>query len=251
MKKFDFSKLTAKAKNLLKFNKTKEDIDEAELETEVEAETVEDIPPEEAARIKRTKEIFDWMEVLVTAVIAVVVIFSMFFRVATIDGSSMLYTLVGTDPYYKTEGDRVIITNLAYTPKQGDIVVISRNANNSAQNGNTNLGPIIKRVIAVGCQWVDIRTDEDGIGIVYVDGVPLDEPYISTYTPSPKEYGDVEFPKYVPEGSVFVLGDNRQNSLDSRFSVIGEDGVVDTRYILGHAIFRIYPFNRLGRIENK
>ena len=246
MKKFDFSMFNFKTKKKYKHSLEDDYIGEQEeLETEVEdTEDDEPLSPEEVKKM-RTKEIFDWMEVLVTAVIAVVVIFSLFFRVATIDGSSMLYTLVGNDPARGIVGDRVIITNIAYTPKYGDIVVISRNVYNNVNSQNTSQGPIIKRVIAVGGQWVDIDFET---ATVYVDGKPLDEPYISSYTDS--KY-DVDFPLYVPEGHVFVLGDNRQYSLDSRSSLIGKNGVIDNRYILGHAIYRIYPFNRIGSIENR
>ena len=192
-----------------------------------------------------TEELFEWIEVLVVAVVTVVLVFSLFFRVASIDGSSMLNTLVGADAYSGKVGDKVIITNFAYTPKYGDIVVISRNIENSAESLESSQGPIIKRVIAVGGQTVDIDFES---GTVYVDGKALKEDYIST--PTTSKY-DVDFPVYVPEGSIFVMGDNRQNSLDSRSSQIGNNGLVDTRYILGHAVFRIFPFNRIGRIDNK
>lgn len=215
-----------------------------ELAEAFEEESDEELP-EEATQKGFKKELFEWLEVLITAVISVVIIFSVFFRIATIDGSSMLNTLVGADPYRGVVGDRVIITNFAYTPKNGDIVVISRNAENSAKAQSTSQGPIIKRVIAVGGQTVDIDFDT---ATVYVDGKALKEDYIST--PTDTKY-DVDFPVYVPEGSIFVLGDNRQNSLDSRSSYIGENGIIDTRYILGHAIYRIFPFNRIGRIDGK
>ena len=163
--------------------------------------------------------------------IAVVLIFSFVFRVATIDGPSMQDTL--------WNGEKVIITNLAYTPKAGDIVVVSRNKSNSLTEESEL--PIIKRIIATEGQVVDIDFVK---GEVYVDGVK--ENYVDV--PTNLRY-DITFPVTVDEGCVFVLGDNRNDSLDSRASWIGNNGMIDTRYILGHAIFRIYPFNKIGGID--
>jgi len=197
----------------------------------------DDVALEEAEKEKTfvsavKKEAFEWLEVIITAVIAVVIIFSLFFRVATIDGPSMKETL--------HHGDKVIITNFAYTAKQGDIVVISRNKLNTADGVTESEMPIIKRVIAVAGQTVDIDFQK---GIVYVDGKALDEPYTST--PTNRQF-DVKFPLTVAPDSVFVLGDNRNDSMDSRDSRIGNDGMVDTRYILGRAVYRIYPFDDIG-----
>ncbi len=179
--------------------------------------------------------VFDWLEVLVHAIIAVVICFSFLFRIATIDGPSMKDTL--------HHGERVIISNLFYEPKVGDIVVISRNKENSVYTMNDSNTPIIKRIIAMEGQTVDIDFEK---GVVYVDGIELDEPYART--PTNRKY-DVEFPVTVDEGCVFVLGDNRNDSMDSRDSRIGEYGMVDTRYILGHAVFRILPFDKIGRLD--
>ena len=221
-----------------------EDLNGFEINEEFvsEIETMEEI---EEKKHSFSKEIIEWLEVVATAVIAVVLIFSFVFRIATISGDSMLNTLIGGNSFNGNNGDKVIITNIAYEPDNGDIVVISRNAENSVAGQLTGQGPIIKRVIAKGGQTVDIDFDN---GIVYVDGVALKEDYISTPTTTK---ADVEFPLYVPEGYIFVLGDNRQDSLDSRFTQIGEGGLVDTRYVLGHAIFRIYPFDRIGGLDNK
>lgn len=192
---------------------------------------------------KAAHEILEWLEILVTAIIAVVVIFSLIFRVATIDGDSMKNTLFGANKFTGAVADKVIITNLMYEPKQGDIVVVSRNIENSVEGQTRSNSPIIKRVIAVGGQTVNIDFTE---GIVYVDGKALKEDYTSTPTTNK---ADVQFPLYVPEGYIFVLGDNRAESLDSRYSQIGENGLIDTRYVLGHAVFRIYPFDRIGGLD--
>ena len=181
--------------------------------------------------ISITKETFEWLEVVVSAMLAVVIIFTFVFRVATIVGGSMKDTLYN--------GEKIIITDWFYTPKIGDIVVVSRNASNSYQTDEGE-GPIIKRIIATEGQTVDIDFNS---GIVYVDGVALDEPY--TRTPTNLRY-DVKFPVRVPDNHVFCLGDNRNESIDSRSSRIGNGGMIDERYILGKAVFRVFPFERFG-----
>ena len=181
-----------------------------------------------------SQEVIDSLGVLTFAVVAVVIIFCLVFRVATIKGTSMLETL--------QNGDKVIISNINYEPEHGDIVVISRNAENSVESESAE--PIIKRVIATSGETVDI---DFTTGEVKVDGTVLDEDYISTPT---TRHHDVEFPVFVPEGYIFVLGDNRDVSLDSRSSQIGENGLVDTRYVLGKALFRIFPFQSIGGLYN-
>lgn len=202
----------------------------------VNTEYADNLPDttEEERKPSLAEEIFEWLDVLATAIIAVVIIFSLIFRIATISGPSMQNTLF--------TGDKVIISNLGYTPKQGDIVVVSRNVNNSVEDTAESQEPIIKRVIAVSGQTVEIDFER---GVVSVDGVELDEPY--TKTPTNRKF-DVQFPLYVPEGYIFVLGDNRNNSMDSRDGRIGEGGLIDTRYVLGHAVFRIFPFNSIGSL---
>ncbi len=178
-------------------------------------------------------ELFDWLEIIVFAIIIVVLIFTFVFRVVTIVGQSMENTVF--------EGEKLVISNWFYTPKAGDIVVVSRNIENTPSDERSS-GPIIKRVIAVENQVVDI---DFSTGVVYVDGVALDEPY--TKTPTNLKY-DIDFPVTVKENCVFCLGDNRNESLDSRSSAIGEGGMIDTRYILGRVVLRVYPFNRFGGI---
>lgn len=204
----------------------------------VDTDFAESLEEEKPVKRKNTfgQEIIEWLEVVCVAIIAVVVVFSLIFRVATIEGRSMLDTLV--------ENDKVIITNFNYTPKQGDIVVISRNIENSAQNESDGSEPIIKRVIAVGGQTVNIEN-----GIVSVDGVPLREDYIGGRETEAYDM-TVKFPLYVPEGHIFVLGDNRPESLDSRSSKIGKGGLIDNRYVLGHAVYRFFPFDKMGALTN-
>ena len=186
----------------------------------------------EVTKKNQTKrEIFEWLEIIVVAISVVIILFTMVFKVITISGDSMIDTL--------HNGEKILISNLFYEPERGDIVVISRNADNSTEFTSQETC-IIKRIIATEGQVVDI---DFKTGVVSVDGVELKEDY--TYTPTNVQ-GDVKFPVIVPEGHVFVLGDNRNDSSDSRFLKLGYNGMVDERNILGRAIIRILPFDRFG-----
>lgn len=179
-------------------------------------------------------DFFDWLEILVTAIVLLVVLFTFIFKVVTIDGPSMENTL--------HNGERIVISNIGADAKSGDIVVISRNQNNIVADTDA-AAPIIKRVIATEGQIVDIDFET---GVVYVDGVALNESYVKT--PTNVKF-DINFPVSVPEDCVFVLGDNRNNSTDSRSSLIGDHGMIDKRYILGKVVLRVLPFDKFGRVE--
>ncbi|MBE6788663.1 MAG: signal peptidase I [Ruminococcaceae bacterium] len=171
-------------------------------------------------------EIFDWFEAICFSMIAVILVFTVFIRSAQVDGDSMLPTLNDTD--------RLLLVNTAITGVEyGDIVVITQ---------PTSIGhPIIKRVIATEGQTVNIDFEK---GMVYVDGILKEEPYILEATTSIPN-NCVEFPFTVDEGHVFVMGDNRNNSTDSRDADVGQ---IDERYILGKAFFRLFPFENAGFI---
>ena len=164
------------------------------------------------------RDLYEWVQALVCSVLAVVVIFTFGVRLIGVDGHSMVPTL--------QHGDRLLVLNsMFYDDYQyGDIVILTKETFLSA--------PIVKRVIAVGGQTVDIDFES---GSVYVDGKLLNEPYINALTF--QEEG-VEFPVVVPEGSIFVMGDNRNHSDDSRNSRLG---TVDTRYVIGKAVFLAFP----------
>lgn len=156
--------------------------------------------------------VYDWLEVAVKAVILVAVCFALVGRMVKVQGGSMEPTL--------HEGDRLFITRIGGV-KAGDIVV-------SAQpNAYDEL--LIKRVIATEGQEVDI---DFSTGEVKVDGVVLEEPYIAE--PTHLSY-DIQFPVKVEEGCVFLMGDNRNHSIDSRSTDIGQ---ADLRYLVGKVVFR-------------
>ena len=171
------------------------------------------------------KSVMLYVHDLLYLLIIALTILLLCFRVVIVSGSSMKATLL--------DGDYLLLLSSTFyrTPKYGDIVVISKN---SFDNGE----PIVKRVIATEGQKVDIDFEKK---IVYVDGKPLDEPY--TFTPTEDAEGIV-FPVTVDEGCVFVLGDNRGISLDSRSREIG---MIDCREIIGKAIFLFFPGTDKGR----
>lgn len=169
--------------------------------------------------------LYDTADSVKGAVIVVFLVFALMFRAIGVDGDSMWPTLV--------DGDWVAITGMTFNIERGDIVVVT-------QPWERNI-PIIKRVIAVGGDTVNIDFDTHE---VYVNGTKIDEPYISE--PTSVSY-DVEFPLTVDEGKLFVMGDNRNVSLDSRSSKIG---LIDERYVFGKAIGRLYPTGDWDIYEN-
>ncbi len=170
-------------------------------------------------------DIYDWLETVVIAVSVVAVVFSFVFRIVNVDGDSMNNTLV--------DSDKLLISDVFYEPEVGDIVIISRSG---AYDVQQDKDPLIKRVIATEGQTVDINFET---GNVYVDGNLLQENYIKEPT---FLKADVDFPVTVTENCVFVLGDNRNDSKDSRFSEIG---MVPTDRIIGKALVRVYPFSEI------
>ena len=154
------------------------------------------------------------------AVTAVLVLFSILFRPCTVQGNSMVPTL--------QDGDYLLLSNLNYEPAVGDIVAIRRDGDE----------PLIKRVIALGGDTLFIDPDS---GKVYRNGTVLDEPYLSVTTPAVQAVGEIT----VPEGTLFVMGDNRPNSHDSRYNDIGPVALTD---ILGEAVWRLYPLSRFGSV---
>lgn len=174
---------------------------------------------------KAAVRLYGWMQALVSALLLVLLIFLFAVKIIGIEGSSMLPTL--------RNGDYVLATaGLLSPPKQGDVVVLRKNSFMS--------DPIVKRVIATAGQTVDINFET---GAVRVDGKLLNEPYILEKT---KTMYDVSFPVKVPEGCIFVLGDNRNRSTDSRYSGVG---MVDDRYILGKVLMILAPPGRIGAIR--
>lgn len=177
--------------------------------------------------------VYDYLETFCFALSLMMLLFLFVFRYVSVDGDSMRDTL--------HDEDKLIISNLFYTPETGDIIVI-----NPESHGD-NAEPIIKRVIATEGQTVRIDYEN---WAVYVDGVKLDEPYIEAMREVEMERWGEDTPmngtsvtKYkteftVGEGKVFVMGDNRNNSKDSRSREYGEMGV---NRILGRVIIRISP----------
>ena len=170
-------------------------------------------------------DLYFWLQALVLALVALILLFTFVGRIIGVDGSSMYPTL--------HHGDMLLLQSVGYEPKQGDVVVLTKAFRDVD-------GPIVKRVIAVGGQTVDIDYDA---GTVAVDGQVLDEPYIleEMLWPSSSHMQETHFE--VPEDSIFVMGDNRNGSTDSRHEWLGS---IDEDYILGQAVAVLWPLGRIG-----
>lgn len=174
-------------------------------------------------------DLYFWMQALAVALVLLILTFTLAGRVIQVVGSSMVPTL--------HENDLMLLQSIGYTPKQGDVVVLRKSS--------FMVEPIVKRVIAVGGQHVSINYTDN---TVTVDGVVLDEPYILEYMqdPSLRHSEGCLSEVDVPEGSIFVMGDNRNNSSDSRDQNLG---TVDERYVLGHVLCVLLPFEHFGAVD--
>lgn len=207
-----------------------EEPEEQTLEPET-ADAPEEGEAQQEGKKKKEKDppdvaIYTWLRELTRCMVFVVLLFVFVVRLMTVDGDSMLPTL--------RNGEMVLLLSGAMyqEPENGDIVVAYIPLMGK---------PLIKRVIATEGQTVDIDFTTHQ---VWVDGELLDEPYISEPIADPES--GLAFPQTVPEGHIFILGDNRNNSRDSRDIIVG---MVDTRCIMGKVLARVAPMDAIGKVE--
>ncbi len=171
--------------------------------------------------------LYEWFQVMVGCLTAIVLLLLFVVRILYVEGPSMLPTL--------HQNDVMVVQELGYTPRHGDVVVLT-------QEFRGITGPIVKRVIATEGQTVDI---DYAAGTVTVDGVVLDEPYIN-FEPMHAPFYENQSHVTVPQGRIFVMGDNRNHSNDSRDVLLG---TVDTRRVIGHVVTVLFPFQDFGLVQ--
>lgn len=164
------------------------------------------------------RSVFRWLYAIVGVLVVFFVSWTLFFHIVGVDGSSMQPTL--------SDNDRLFVYTFNYKPQNGDIVVIA------SETGDAYL---VKRVVALEKQVVDV--DSTG-GVVYVDGGAVEGEYAFPITK--KAENEIAYPYTVPDGKIFVMGDNRDDSVDSRSRFVG---AVDESRIIGKVVFRFYPFS--------
>lgn len=179
------------------------------------------------------KGLIEQLELVVIVFVIIVLIFSFAARMCQVSGDSMRDTLYN--------GENVIVSDAFYTPERGDIIVFHQ----TGESRNDYNEPIVKRVIGVVGDTVKVEHFRDRMRVTVTDSegnsTVLDEDYIRYEYPT---YADSV--TYVEEGTVFVMGDNRSDSSDSRSARIG---LVDTRRILGKVVVRVTPFDRFGKVN--
>lgn len=201
----------------------------------IETEIVE--TQQDDGQRKLLKNTYEWLEIICVAISLMLVVFMFVFRIVQVDGHSMNNTL--------KHGDRLVISNAFYTPEAGDIVVIVTDGGKYAE------APLIKRIIATEGQTVELDTVNWKVFITEKDGTrhELDDSvYDSLINRDGRdmEQGIITYPYTVPEGCVFVMGDNRNASDDSR-----NLGAISADNIVGRVLFRIVPFDKFGNVNEK
>ena len=200
-------------------------------------EASEDNSDKMPAKKRAAAEALDWFDTVITSIVAIIVIFALVTRLSTVDGGSMKPTLY--------DQERLLITDFCYTPQHNDIVVVWTDNLYNELTGEMGEA-IVKRVVGLPGDTIRVDVSEGAVyrngekleteeidGVIYEDGHPIFD-----YT---KETYDMEVT--VPDGYVFVMGDNRNNSVDSRD---GRVGFVDMNYIIGKAYLRVAPLERFG-----
>ncbi len=181
--------------------------------------------------------VLDYVEMFVFTVAVVILVLSFGFRLCRVSGPSMNNTLLN--------GEQLIVSNLFYTPDTGDIIVFHQT---SDVNDKFN-EPIVKRVIATEGEFVKIDYVQSKVYVsadnVFTEDEVLQEDYIIEGKPNYLSYTANVFVYEVPEGHLFVMGDNRPVSADSRYSAVD---FVDERRVLGKVLFRVTPFNKFGKV---
>ncbi|MHB1152753.1 MAG: signal peptidase I [Eubacteriales bacterium] len=180
-----------------------------------------------SGKIDLTSSVFEWIELFVFSFSIVLIIMTFAVRHSPVIGSSMAHTL--------EENDILLVSGVMYKPEQDDVIVFQSPAVGYNE-------PLVKRIIAVGGQEINI---DFSTWTVLVNGEKLDETYVNFEEGRNMLSSNMQFPLIIPEGYVFVMGDNRNHSLDSRNSIVG---LVDERYIIGRVIFRVYPFDKIGPV---
>lgn len=227
------------------FRNTVHDITPEQAASKVSAETEPEKEPEKPEEAYTAKQLLedalDLIESVMASVFVVMMLFTFVFCVATVEGDSMIPTL--------TSNDRLMVNRISKSYDNGDILILNSktsyimNKETGEFYERTGLGKrIVKRLIAQGGEEVNIDFEA---GVVYVNGTALDEPYVNTLTK--RDSGAFSYPFTVPEGYVFVLGDNRNVSRDSRHPDVGLVPVDD---IIGSVVIRLTPFNKFGKVDH-